>query len=122
MLILQFIIMIRTIIIIVMCFILYICNMIRRNIEKSLQYSLKHFPVVILLGPRQVGKTTLAKLLAKSVKKASLYFDMELNKDKVMFFGLGALSVIAVMLIMKFIIPVLIVAALYLIYKYHGKK
>ena len=50
------------------------------------------------------------------------YFDMELNKDKVMFFGLGALSVIAVMLIMKFIMPVLIVAALYLIYKYHGKK
>ncbi|MDP2388313.1 MAG: ATP-binding protein [Bacteroidota bacterium] len=59
--------------------------MIKRSIEKSLQYSLKHFPVVILLGPRQVGKTTLAKQLAKSVKKASLYFDMELNSDYVKF-------------------------------------
>lgn len=33
--------------------------MINRHIKNVVDYSLKHFPCVILTGPRQVGKTTL---------------------------------------------------------------
>ena len=33
--------------------------MIRRHITKAIDFAVKHFPCVILTGPRQVGKTTL---------------------------------------------------------------
>jgi predicted AAA+ superfamily ATPase len=36
---------------------------------------LKHFPVVSLLGPRQVGKTTLAQEIARS--QPSHFFELE---------------------------------------------
>jgi predicted AAA+ superfamily ATPase len=42
---------------------------------KSLRDGLKTNPVVALIGPRQCGKTTLARVLAKSGKTA--YFDLE---------------------------------------------
>lgn len=42
---------------------------------------LKQFPVVCLLGPRQSGKTTAAKLYAKQSKKPVLYLDMESPSD-----------------------------------------
>ena len=35
------------------------------------------FPVVVLVGPRQVGKTTLAKLYAEANKQDYIYLDME---------------------------------------------
>lgn len=38
-------------------------------------------PAVVILGARQVGKTTLALQLARSRKKAFLYMDMESNRD-----------------------------------------
>jgi len=38
-------------------------------------------PAVVILGARQVGKTTLALQLAKSRNKAFLYLDMESNRD-----------------------------------------
>ena len=38
-------------------------------------------PVVALLGPRQVGKTTLALEIAKSIDKESAYLDLELDSD-----------------------------------------
>ena len=37
--------------------------MIRRNIEKELVESAEEYPVVTIFGPRQSGKTTLAKML-----------------------------------------------------------
>ena len=37
--------------------------------------SLKHSPVVALLGPRQCGKTTIARVLAEGER--SEYFDLE---------------------------------------------
>ena len=37
--------------------------MIRRDIQKELRRLLKEYPVVVILGPRQAGKTTLAKSL-----------------------------------------------------------
>ncbi|MFA5806299.1 MAG: hypothetical protein WC879_16830 [Melioribacteraceae bacterium] len=39
--------------------------MIKRIIQKEIEKSLKTFPVVGILGPRQVGKTTLAKEIQK---------------------------------------------------------
>lgn len=37
--------------------------MIKREIQKELKNLLKEYPVVVILGPRQAGKTTLAKTL-----------------------------------------------------------
>jgi uncharacterized protein len=39
--------------------------MIKRVVQKKVEESLKNFPVVAILGPRQVGKTTLAKEILK---------------------------------------------------------
>ena len=53
--------------------------MIVRNIYlKNLVYHLTHSPIVAILGPRQVGKMTLAKALAKRWKKGPVtHFDLE---------------------------------------------
>lgn len=40
------------------------------------------FPVVVLVGPRQVGKTTLAKLYAESTNQSFIYLDMERPSDE----------------------------------------
>ena len=57
--------------------------LIQRHIEKTIQKSLEQFPAVALLGPRQIGKTTLAKAVAtKLTEKASLYIDLELPSDR----------------------------------------
>ncbi len=56
--------------------------MIDRIIGGQVVDSLKKFPVVCIIGPRQVGKTTLAKHIAKnSLKKKWLYLDLELHDD-----------------------------------------
>ncbi len=55
--------------------------MIKRKIEEKLLKALGFFPVVGIIGPRQVGKTTLAKELQKSVSKESIYIDMENPRD-----------------------------------------
>ncbi|GJL54639.1 MAG: ATPase [Nitrospirales bacterium] len=39
-------------------------------------------PVVALLGPRQVGKTTLALEIEKSTRKETSYLDLELDTDQ----------------------------------------
>jgi uncharacterized protein len=49
----------------------------RRNIEKKVNELLGFFPVVILLGVRQCGKTTLARRLRPKWR----YFDLEHAKD-----------------------------------------
>ena len=40
--------------------------MLRRTILKQIYESIKHFPVTIVSGPRQVGKTTLLKAIAQN--------------------------------------------------------
>jgi uncharacterized protein len=51
--------------------------MIERRIATDIQRQMKIFPAVVILGPRQVGKTTLAKKLAGFVKKETHYLDLE---------------------------------------------
>ncbi len=56
--------------------------MIQRALEEHLIQSLKSMPVVAILGPRQVGKTTLALDLAMTaLDKPIHYLDLELNSD-----------------------------------------
>ena len=50
---------------------------IKRDIEKSIQFLLKSFPAVALLGARQVGKSTLLKNLPNQVK----FYDLERASD-----------------------------------------
>ena len=40
--------------------------MIKRSLEKSIIELSKHFPVIMLTGPRQVGKTTLLENISKN--------------------------------------------------------
>lgn len=50
--------------------------MIRRYLQHSVRDSLKHFPVVLLTGARQVGKSTLAQdLIGKNWKASYLTLD-----------------------------------------------
>lgn len=56
--------------------------MIPRNLEPILTSALANMPVVALLGPRQVGKTTLALEIAEQgFDKKSSYLDLELDTD-----------------------------------------
>jgi predicted AAA+ superfamily ATPase len=55
--------------------------MIYRRIYKDISESLNFFPVVAIIGPRQVGKTTLAKLIKSDLGKPSVYLDLELQSD-----------------------------------------
>lgn len=43
--------------------------MIKRKLQQNIEKKLGQSPVVCILGPRQVGKTTLAKLIANTDKK-----------------------------------------------------
>jgi len=49
--------------------------MIPRRLTGGLAYLLDHYPAVALLGPRQVGKTTLAQEIAEQHR--SIYVDLE---------------------------------------------
>jgi len=55
--------------------------MIKRTIQAGIGASLKRYPVVGLIGPRQTGKTTLAKLIQRTMKAKSVYLDLELPSD-----------------------------------------
>ncbi|MCF6283809.1 MAG: ATP-binding protein [Candidatus Hydrogenedentes bacterium] len=55
--------------------------MIRRQLEKNIHDTLGNFPVVALLGGRQVGKTTLAKMIREALPNASIYLDLERPTD-----------------------------------------
>jgi len=54
--------------------------MIRRSVYQNIQNALKRQAAVALLGPRQVGKTTLAKMIA--AEQPSLYLDLESRADR----------------------------------------
>jgi predicted AAA+ superfamily ATPase len=52
-----------------------------RNIIPQVIDSLNYFPVVSIIGSRQVGKTTLAKSIVKEMGKEHIYLDLELHSD-----------------------------------------
>jgi uncharacterized protein len=54
---------------------------LERFISKTVVENLQHFPAVALLGPRQVGKTTLAKAIAQKLERESIYLDLESLAD-----------------------------------------
>jgi predicted AAA+ superfamily ATPase len=55
--------------------------MIKRNIQEAIERSLKKYPVVSMLGSRQVGKTTLANMIKDEIRKKVIYLDLELSSD-----------------------------------------
>lgn len=55
--------------------------MITRRIFEDIKKSLDFFPVVAIIGPRQVGKTTLARLIMSDLGKSVLYLDLERQSD-----------------------------------------
>ena len=55
---------------------------IPRLVTKRLREALRAFPAVVLLGARQVGKTTLATMLAEEEGDRALYLDLELPSDR----------------------------------------
>ena len=60
--------------------------MVWRELGARLEARLRSFPAVALLGPRQVGKTTLARTVAETgvarLDKPSLYLDLENPADQ----------------------------------------
>jgi uncharacterized protein len=56
--------------------------MIQRILLPKIEQALTFFPVVGIIGPRQVGKTTLAKILEKSVNQPTIFLDLERDTDR----------------------------------------
>lgn len=54
--------------------------MIPRSIAPELSRRLDEVPAVVLIGPRQVGKTTLAQ--AEGERRGALYLDLESERDR----------------------------------------
>ncbi len=55
--------------------------MIRRTLQPHVERLLRRHPVVVLLGPRQVGKTTLANAILRGWEGRAVYLDLELPSD-----------------------------------------
>ena len=55
--------------------------MIHRTSSEKLASLARKFPIIGIIGPRQVGKTTLVKEFIKKISKESIYLDMEKPSD-----------------------------------------
>jgi predicted AAA+ superfamily ATPase len=55
--------------------------MIERGLKQNILKSLHKYPVVAILGSRQVGKTTLAKAISSEAGRDTIYLDLELDSD-----------------------------------------
>jgi predicted AAA+ superfamily ATPase len=56
--------------------------MLNRQFESTVRQKLLQTAAVVLLGPRQVGKTTLARTLAKDWPGGAVYLDLERPADR----------------------------------------
>lgn len=56
--------------------------MIPRHLRPVVEERLSQMPGVVLLGPRQVGKTTLARQIVSSRKARAIYLDLERPVDR----------------------------------------
>jgi uncharacterized protein len=56
--------------------------MLERLVVNDIAELLTDFPAVALVGPRQVGKTTLVKILEKHILKEVVYVDLENPRDE----------------------------------------
>lgn len=56
--------------------------MIKRHLQLQIKKSLRQAPAVAILGPRQVGKTTLARTVSMSAKASTTYLDIENPRDQ----------------------------------------
>lgn len=63
-------------------FVLLVQQIIKRQLEVQLLEALHSMPVVALLGPRQVGKTTLALAVGDVINKETQYLDLESDADQ----------------------------------------
>jgi len=54
-----------------------------RIIEQKLLNTVNNFPATGIIGPRQVGKTTLAQQIIKKIEKETVYIDIENPRDRV---------------------------------------
>ena len=56
--------------------------MLNRYIIDELKELMDDFPAVAIIGPRQAGKTTLVKEMAKYLKGEIIYLDLENPRDE----------------------------------------
>jgi len=56
--------------------------MLPRRLLQVVRERLEFMPAVVLLGPRQVGKTTLARTIAGELGERALYLDLEREADR----------------------------------------
>jgi len=61
---------------------IYICEMFHRQLIAKLNRLAIQFPVMAITGPRQVGKSTLAKIFAEVAGKKFILFDLEKPSDQ----------------------------------------
>jgi len=59
--------------------------MLSRRLSARLNHLLRHSPAVVLLGPRQAGKTTLALEIGE--QQASVYLDLEDEDERAKLFN-----------------------------------
>jgi predicted AAA+ superfamily ATPase len=57
-----------------------IARVFTRHLQSLLTEELRFSPAVALLGPRQVGKTTLAREVARDIPH--IYLDLESERDR----------------------------------------
>lgn len=56
-------------------------KLISRSNQEQIENHLRIFPAVGILGPRQVGKSTLARQISEKANKKVLFLDLELPED-----------------------------------------
>lgn len=55
---------------------------LQRKAEKEILDLAAYFPAVVIVGPRQVGKTSLSRHIANQLPHPSIYIDLELPEER----------------------------------------